>query len=98
MPERSASFCERRWIWALASWTAPASRCSTLPAPAGSPPSSTLTAMPEATSPAWAPPIPSATANSGERAKYASSLARRWRPVSVSLKVSATRSINAPGR
>ena len=31
----------------------------------------------DATSPACAPPIPSATANSGPRAKYASSLALR---------------------
>src|SRR4029079_5489925 len=35
------------------------------------------------TSPAWAPPIPSATTNSGARVKTESSLALRWRPVSV---------------
>ena len=40
-------------------------------------------AIRDATSPAWAPPIPSATAKMGERAKYESSLAFLWRPVSV---------------
>src|ERR1019366_9387699 len=50
------------------------------------------TAIREATSPACAPPIPSATTNSGERASSESSLARRWRPVSVPAYCSATRS------
>src|SRR4051812_16369787 len=81
---------------ALASRTRPASRSSTLPPASGSPSWSTSTAIPEATSPACAPPIPSATAKSGERAWNASSLARRWRPVSVRSKCSATRSISPP--
>src|SRR5271167_1346366 len=52
------------------------------------------TAMREATSPACAPPMPSATTNSGEDASSESSLARRWRPVSVPAYCSATRSIS----
>src|SRR2546423_7310087 len=36
--------------------------------------------------------MPSATTNSGERASSESSLARRWRPVSVTAYCSATRS------
>src|SRR5580693_3939751 len=51
-------------------------------------------AIREATSPAWAPPIPSATTNRGERASSESSLARRWRPVSVPAYCSDTRSIS----
>ena len=47
----------------------------------------------EATSPACAPPMPSATTNSGERTSSESSLARRWRPVSLPEYCSATRSI-----
>src|SRR3977135_3242614 len=50
--------------------------------------------MREATSPAWAPPIPSATphstTNSGERASSESSLARRCMPVSLPEYCSAT--------
>src|SRR5688500_18613479 len=48
----------------------------------------------EATSPAWAPPIPSATANTGAPAKYESSLALRCRPVSVLYACSAIVSIS----
>src|SRR5277367_5698629 len=48
----------------------------------------------EATSPACAPPMPSATTNSGERASSESSLALRWSPVSVPAYCSATRSIS----
>src|SRR5437763_4086790 len=40
-------------------------------------------ARPDATSPAWAPPIPSATANTGGSQTYESSLCRRRRPGSV---------------
>src|SRR5271155_5216083 len=40
--------------------------------------------------------MPSATTNSGERASRESSLARRWRPVSVPAYCSATRSTNQP--
>src|SRR5450759_2703378 len=50
------------------------------------------TAIFEATSPACAPPMPSATTNSGARASSESSLARRWRPVSLPAYCSATRS------
>src|ERR1700689_562894 len=48
------------------------------------------TAMREATSPAWAPPMPSATTNSGGRASSESSLARRCIPVSLPEYCSAT--------
>ena len=51
------------------------------------------TASFEATSPACAPPMPSATTNSGERTISESSFARRWRPVSLPEYCSATRSI-----
>src|SRR4051794_21630902 len=51
-------------------------------------------AIREATSPACAPPMPSATTNSGERAKALSSFSRRCRPVSVFHVVCATRSIS----
>ena len=47
----------------------------------------------EATSPAWAPPIPSATTKIGARTKKESSLALRWRPVSVRKAWSSIRSI-----
>src|ERR1700676_2863219 len=50
--------------------------------------------MRDATSPACAPPMPSATTNSGARASSESSFARRWRPVSVPAYCSATRSIS----
>ena len=50
----------------------------------------------EATSPAWAPPIPSATTKIGARTKNESSLALRWRPVSVRNAWSSTRSTAHP--
>src|ERR687892_934281 len=46
-------------------------------------PSKASVAMAEATSPALAPPIPSATAKNGASATKSSSLALRWRPTSV---------------
>src|SRR5829696_488214 len=46
-------------------------------------PSTASTATAEATSPALAPPIPSATAKSGGLTTSESSLALRWRPTSV---------------
>src|ERR1035441_4221112 len=49
------------------------------------------TAIREATSPACAPPIPSATTNSGARASSEASLARRCRPVSGPAYCSAPR-------
>src|SRR5215218_7407598 len=45
--------------------------------------STASTATADATSPALAPPIPSATANSGGRTTSESSFAVRWRPTSV---------------
>src|SRR5215217_1585634 len=92
MPARWSSARESSLMRRLASRTRSASRSSTLPGPSGSPSSRTSTARPDATSPACAPPIPSATANSGERAKKASSLSLRWRPVSVRSTCWATRS------
>ena len=47
-------------------------------------------AIREATSPACAPPIPSATTNTGALTNALSSFSRRWRPVSVRQTVSVT--------
>src|SRR5208282_4728163 len=77
---------------ALATRASAASACSGSAA-SRNPGWKTSTAMREATSPACAPPMPSATTYSGARASSASSLARRWRPVSVPVYCSATRSI-----
>src|SRR3954469_4862224 len=55
-------------------------------------PSTASTATAEATSPAFAPPMPSATANSGGRTTSESSLAVRWRPTSVRPACSTMRS------
>src|SRR2546421_1700023 len=55
-------------------------------------------AIRDATSPACAPPMPSATTNTGARAYALSSLSRRWRPVSVLQIVSAARSISVEVR
>src|SRR5579872_4217126 len=82
MPACSRSARARSWMRRLACRTSSASRCSVL-VPSGRSCSKTSIAMREATSPAWAPPMPSATTNSGSRAKALSSLSRRWRPVSV---------------
>src|SRR4029077_5460634 len=60
-------------------------------AAAGSSPANDSAAAFEATSPACAPPIPSATTNSGARVKKESSLALRWRPVSLRTASSAMR-------
>src|ERR671917_1684609 len=46
-------------------------------------PSNTSVAIEDATSPALAPPIPSATAKKGGASTKSSSLALRWRPTSV---------------
>ena len=51
--------------------------------PVGSSRSNDSTDVFEATSPAWAPPIPSAMTKTGARTKTESSLALRCRPVSV---------------
>src|SRR5215213_11413334 len=56
--------------------------------------STASTATAEATSPAFAPPMPSATANSGGRTASESSFALRWRPTSVRPACSTIRSAN----
>src|SRR5437763_7953315 len=74
-----------------------ASRAMRARRPSGesSPPSfswKTSVARCEATSPAFAPPIPSATAKNGGETSRASSLVSRWRPTSVLPACSAIRS------
>ena len=61
MPERLASFWESKWIWLFALWTTERRKVSGAsdPRSAGS---NASAAIREATSPACAPPIPSATA------------------------------------
>src|SRR5579875_25216 len=81
-----------RW---LASRTSSARRDSGEP-DSGRPRSKVSTAIREATSPAWAPPIPSATTNRGARTYALSSFSRRWRPVSVLHTVSVTPSTVSP--
>src|ERR1700704_3434634 len=93
MPACSALLCDSSWIRAFASRVSCASAASGFAAPC-SPPSKDSTAIREATSPACAPPIPSATTNSGARARCESSFARRWRPVSVPADCSAPRRIS----
>src|SRR5580693_1284187 len=73
-----------------------ATRLRSASAPSWSPSRKDSTARRDATSPACAPPIPSATTNNGERTSIESSLARLCRPVSVPHQCSATRSITAP--
>src|SRR3954451_20038470 len=68
----------------LASWIRPSTRCSP-PLSSEVSSRSAAAARPDASSPACAPPIPSATANSGGSPTEASSLCRRRRPVSVTL-------------
>ena len=82
MPACSALEWDREWMRSLAERASSASSCSGWAA-SGSPGWKASTAIREATSPACAPPIPSATTNRGARANSESSLARRWRPVSV---------------
>src|SRR5262249_34500741 len=93
MPACSMLEWDSSWMRALALRARAASERSGWES-SSSPPRNASTAICEATSPACAPPIPSATTNSGERASRASSLARRWRPVSVTAYCSATRSIS----
>jgi hypothetical protein len=61
---------------AFASRTRVSSRCSDVPS-SGRPEANVSAASRDATSPACAPPIPSATTNSGARTKKLSSFARR---------------------
>src|SRR5215831_5430788 len=91
MPACSAWLCERSWIRRFAACTTAAIAASGSEA-SPRPCWKASTAIRAATSPACAPPIPSATTNSGARASMASSFARRWRPVSVPAYCSATRS------
>src|SRR5229473_4119893 len=93
MPACSAFECESSWIRAFADRASDASASSGWVA-SSRPGRNDSTAIREATSPACAPPMPSATTNSGERASNESSLARRWRPVSVTAYCSATRSMS----
>src|SRR4051812_646913 len=95
MPARLASLRDSSWIFSLAPPPRAASRsCGGAP-PSGRPRPIVSTATLEATSPACAPPIPSATTNSGARTIRASSFARRWRPVSLPEYCSATLSIRS---
>jgi hypothetical protein len=75
IPARLASRWASSWIRRLASWAMRFSSVSGAVPPSWR--SNASVAIREATSPAWAPPIPSATAKTGARAKYASSLALR---------------------
>ena len=63
MPDAAASSFERWKTRRFASWISSTTRSSPRSSPSAS--SSTAAARPDATSPAWAPPIPSATAKSG---------------------------------
>src|SRR6267378_3462588 len=94
MPACSAWLCESSWMRAFAT-RASAASASSGSEEASSPSWKDSTAIREATSPACAPPIPSATTNSGAWASSESSFARRWRPVSVPAYCSATRSKSA---
>src|ERR1700726_2803881 len=91
MPACSALECGSSWMRELAARASSAS-CSSGWEASPRPGWKDSTASREATSPACAPPMPSATTNSGDRASSESSLARRWRPVSVTAYCSATRS------
>src|SRR6185295_19289202 len=86
MPAVRASVRERSWIARLAPSMIRTSASDG--DPSGMPPSNESTAILEATSPAWAPPMPSATTNSGARTKRLSSLPWRWRPRSDSSQCS----------
>jgi hypothetical protein len=80
MPEAVASSFARCHTRRFASWISDTTRSSPL---ASLPSRSAPAASCDATSPAWAPPIPSATANSGGSQTYESSFRRRLRPGSV---------------
>ncbi len=96
MPERVESRWERSWMRRLASITISRRNVSGGTLGSISVGSNDSAAIFEATSPAWAPPIPSATAKSGERTNSESSLALRWRPVSERYACSATVSMLTP--
>ena len=94
IPASSGSRRARSWIVRFAASIVCRSSCSG--GACGSSRSKDSAAVFEATSPAWAPPMPSATTNSGPRMKSESSLALRWRPVSVRVAWSSIRSISSP--
>ena len=81
MPEVDGSAIERSKTRRFASRISEASRSAPASVPSADA-SSTPAASFDATSPACAPPIPSATAKSGGATTYESSLRRRLRPVS----------------
>src|SRR4029077_17506084 len=64
--------------------------------PSGSSRSNDSAEVLEATSPAWAPPMPSAMTKTGARTKTESSLALRCRPVSGAWDWSVTPSLPPP--
>ncbi len=68
IPEREASCSASLWILSLAALTTRDRKCSGASSPSSAD-SKASAAIREATSPAWAPPIPSATANTGASAK-----------------------------
>ena len=66
--------------------------CTSAGSPESRSPSKPSVAMADATSPALAPPMPSATAKKGGASTKSSSLALRWRPTSVLPACSTIRS------
>ena len=82
IPEAAASFDARSCTRRFASWIS----CDDAALAAAERPLSFIAAAArlDASSPACAPPMPSATPKSGGRTTYASSLRRRLRPVSES--------------
>src|ERR1700738_4283624 len=90
MPACSALECESSWMREFAA-IASVARAVSGSDDSSRPPRKDSTAIREATSPACAPPAPSATTHSGGRASGDSPLARRWPPVSVPAYWSATR-------
>src|SRR5512132_773264 len=77
MPDASESSRARSSTWRFASWISATTRASPLPSTLSP---SAVAATRDAISPPRAPPIPSATANSGGAQTQASSLRRRLRP------------------
>ena len=83
MPERDESVCGELVDALVRLLARRARRYASGASAASSPGSNASAASRDATSPACAPPIPSATAKTGARAKKESSFALRCRPVSV---------------
>src|SRR3954467_3464333 len=80
----------------FAAWTVASSASGSSPASAAA--VNTSTTVRDATSPASAPPMPSATTNSGGRSRNESSLPSRSRPTSDSAACSTTPSSSASAR